>query len=365
MGIWPYPPPYYKGEYCNKECFVNQSELELFEDLAKDENRKKMAEDPVLKKAIQFAINKNLFPEDVEDEEELGERLYDLVDDYLKPSSSIRIIDLKYFASYNKKAGFKFAIDGLHNLPKKGIFITTYCINPPGALYLDEETSVELKDRKWEIQVNSAFDWESPLYTPHYIEGFVHFKGRNWDKSMHMIVDVRKVTIPKSKKKPAKIEPYAWTIVPLFTYDGFTNSGIYQFPLMRGAVQDKVIKAVSTAVNPWERFLDHLKILDEDTEKPFLKYLKPANVIVRLIDGQREGHFQQPFDWRRMSTKYIPQNQLYAYSYNEAVEENLENARKLKTLIPSSKNQLEYNKEITRVCLRRFGLEHYLKRNYL
>lgn len=103
-----------------------------------------------------------------------------------------------------------------------------------------------------------------------------------------MVIDVKKVTIPSNKKKPPKIESYAWTLLPIFTYDGYTNSGVYQIPLMQGEVNEYVINSVADATDPWKRFTDFLKEIDPDTNRPYIKYLKPCSVVCRLVDGQRE-----------------------------------------------------------------------------
>ena len=116
--------------------------------------------------------------------EEIEEYLYDLIDEHLVPSSKIRIIDLKYFAIYSKVAGFKVAIDGLHNIKAKGIFITLFCINPPGALYQKEKDATQ-------IQLNSSINWSSPTQSPAYIEGFVNYREVEPDKATHLIVDIR------------------------------------------------------------------------------------------------------------------------------------------------------------------------------
>jgi hypothetical protein len=83
----------------------------------------------------------------------------------------------------------------------------------------------------FKVHINTSFDWDSPIKSPAYIEGYVHFKERDLEKSMVAIVDVREVVSLGGKKNgmefPPNIIPYAWTIVPIFTYEGFTNSGVY------------------------------------------------------------------------------------------------------------------------------------------
>lgn len=48
-----------------------------------------------------------------------------------------------------------------------------------------------------------------------------------------MIIDIRQV---KFKKKKITIKEHSWTITPLFTTDGFVNSGVFQIPIFQGNV---------------------------------------------------------------------------------------------------------------------------------
>ena len=86
--------------------------------------------------------------------------------------------------------------------------------------------------------MNSAFDWDSPIKSPAYVEGYVNFKERELNTSMVAVIDVRQVVnLGKKTNKgviPPKVVPYCWTILPIFTYEGYTNSGVYQLPLMKG-----------------------------------------------------------------------------------------------------------------------------------
>ena len=47
------------------------------------------------------------------------------------------ILDIKYFATYDPDFGFKIALDGIHNLPKKKdlFYIAVISLNPPASLY--------------------------------------------------------------------------------------------------------------------------------------------------------------------------------------------------------------------------------------
>ena len=45
------------------------------------------------------------------------------------------MIDLMEFAQYKQKAGFKFAVDGVHKCPVNTPIVALYCRNPEGELY--------------------------------------------------------------------------------------------------------------------------------------------------------------------------------------------------------------------------------------
>lgn len=45
------------------------------------------------------------------------------------------MIDMQYFAKYQPEVGFKFSVDGVHNVPKTQPYVALYCLNPPAALY--------------------------------------------------------------------------------------------------------------------------------------------------------------------------------------------------------------------------------------
>ncbi len=49
------------------------------------------------------------------------------------------MLDMKYFAIYDPDFGFKIAVDGIHNLPKKSniFYVVVLSLNPPASLYTD------------------------------------------------------------------------------------------------------------------------------------------------------------------------------------------------------------------------------------
>lgn len=100
-----------------------------------------------------------------------------------------------YFAKYQPSTGFKFSLDGYHNVPNTSLpLIGLYCLNPPAAFY---SGNFDPKS----ILLNSNFDWDSPLSSPKYNEGFFTWRDLPFNKYLNIIVDVRTVSISERKDK--------------------------------------------------------------------------------------------------------------------------------------------------------------------
>ena len=76
------------------------------------------------------------------------------------------------------------------------------------------------------MQLNSNFKWDSPLSSPIYNEGYFRYKDVEFDRNLVIVVDVRKVIFSEKFNK-ANIEYVGWTVVPVFTTNGYIRSGIY------------------------------------------------------------------------------------------------------------------------------------------
>lgn len=179
-----------------------------------------------------------------------------------------------YFAKYQPPAGFKFSLDGFHNSPITNLpLIGLYCLNPPAPLYAPVIIDPNA------ILMNSNFDWESPLNSPKYNEGFFTWKDQIFNKNLSIIIDVRSVYLSGRGDK-IKIEPIGWTIVPVYTPNGYVKSGCYQIPIFKGAVKTEMLQPLSEN-DPWEY------IMEQKAQKK-LQYLEPMSAVVRLLDAQRE-----------------------------------------------------------------------------
>jgi len=211
------------------------------------------------------------------------------------------------------------AVDGFHNVPEKVPYINFCCINPPGAL-----TTKPLDSRQ--IYVNSNINWESPIMSPQFLEGFFYFKNISVRQNLTIIFEVRAVAY---KKSSLTLKTIGWTVLPVFNQSGYVQSGIYQLPIFKGPLPLDTLSYISSQ-DAWPYLMNLMSMKNSP-----IQLLEPMSIIVRLLDGQREGHFSRRFDFERINYKYLPSSKSHLYVYNSAVEEKLKSARRLATIVPS------------------------------
>jgi hypothetical protein len=115
--------------------------------------------------------------------------------------------------------------------------------------------------------------------SPRFLEGFATFKDVKFHRNVCIIIDIRMVSF--AKVEPL-IEEVGWTILPVFSPNGFVMSGIYQIPLFKGTPIPEFLKEMETS-DPWPFLIDKSK-----EKKPRIVPLEPTSVIVRLLDSNRE-----------------------------------------------------------------------------
>ena len=62
---------------------------------------------------------------------------------------------MRYFAKYQPNAGFKFALDGVHNYSRPEPLVGIYCLNPPAVYYGGDQEGLSANEVHW----NSKFNW--------------------------------------------------------------------------------------------------------------------------------------------------------------------------------------------------------------
>lgn len=237
------------------------------------------------------------------------------------------VINMKYYALYNPGAGFKFVVDGLHSLRKRGLFVTLVSLTGSNNLYSDNYNPLHIK-------FFSQIAWDSPLSSPRYDENYCLIREIEFNKSLCLIFDVREIIF--NKEREIVIKEHGFSVFPVFDKAGYVNSGAFQVPLFEGRVKKHLLDELRTSSFPWRKVREFADRRDQYTQKKMLKYMKYSSVVFRLLDGQREGHLSVPFDFRRMDYSYLPQEELYYYSYNEVVEEEIASKTKCSSLLEMS-----------------------------
>jgi hypothetical protein len=216
-------------------------------------------------------------PLDLEEgtEKDREDKIIEFLDEFMTLQSNTKFLDLKYFSKYNgsrNTKGFKLSIDGIHNTPSADYYFCLYSINPPGEFYGPKPSEAN-------IRANTFFDWDRSTYNSiFYTEGYVKYGEVAFDPYAHFVVDIRKIKM--SQSSPPKFTKVAWTIVPIFTEDGYVNSGIYQIPLFKGTPSGALLKEMATQ-DPWE----YLQRQVQTKGNAGLKYWSNASVFVRLLDS--------------------------------------------------------------------------------
>lgn len=166
-------------------------------------------------------------------------------------------------------------------------------------------------------------------------------------KNFHVIIDVREVLIEENT-----IKPVGWTILPIFSSDEYVKSGVFQLPLYQGKVSLKAITDMLES-DP----ISYLRNAVSNKLGP-IKYLHPASVLLRLVDGQRDGHFGKPLDLDRLDYSFIPESMLPAYSYNAAASERAEYDGRISRLMPDGLSEEEYMERIKTLISSELDISH-------
>lgn len=316
-GIVIPPPKYEERSYNTSSCMPSNVERYLYEERL---NRKDLTvKDATCQIQNQLGIRLNL----------IDEELLKWIDQRLQVTPRTPMIDMKYFAKYNPKLGFKVAIDSVHNTPTDDPHVIIFCLNPPGALY---SSTVITED----VMFTTKVEWNSSIKTPQFLDGFHTYKNILFDRNLHLIIDVRSVNF--SKQRP-EVVSVGWTLLPIFSSDGYVQSGIYQLPVFKGTVPASFLPDLATS-DPWTLLMNSV------TKPGGPVFLEPVSVNVRLVDTQRDGHFIVPMDVNRITYDYIPEELKPKLAYNAAAQAKAEQQRRLKSLVPGNFSPETYLKRV-------------------
>ena len=199
-----------------------------------------------------------------------------MYDDYIfqvvKSDATTEQLDMTYFAQYNPSLGFKVSVDGVHNTPNAVPYAVIMSLNPPGDFYVEE--------RKQDADVGLVCncDWNSPVRSIRFKEGFSAFRDVPGKPSTVIVFEVRSV---ESSSVKINFKDAGWTVLPVFVKENkkvYIRSGYYQLPLLRGPVNAEVIKEMA-------KYEDPLKYLTSVSKKKKIYPADPFCILVRLLDG--------------------------------------------------------------------------------
>mmetsp|Transcript_6219 Transcript_6219/g.7003 ORF Transcript_6219/g.7003 Transcript_6219/m.7003 type:complete len:220 (-) Transcript_6219:356-1015(-) len=139
----------------------------------------------------------------------------------------------------------------------------------------------------------------------------------------------------------------------MFLEGGYINSGQYQLPVFKGAPAPELIEQFNELAETEEETLDPWEVVAAvmDEKKSGIKYLNNMTVVIRLLDGQREGHLNRLYHVNSFDYTYLPEEKLNKFAYNSTTEAEFPRAKKLNAIFKSdagkaSDGLLHFAKEV-------------------
>ena len=127
---------------------MNESENELL-------THRVIRNDITVRESANLLIQGDQINKELKDKE-----IYKYLETKLFLTNDTKMIDMLYFSKYRPQAGFKFVIDGLHNVnPISNAHIVLYSLSLPGTFYLEPHDVTQ-------AHMTSTYDWESVAKSP-------------------------------------------------------------------------------------------------------------------------------------------------------------------------------------------------------
>lgn len=167
------------GGYNTSFSRINDTEQELFQ------IRQKRSDQPT-SEAVRKLHASLVEPGSIDTAQEMAVFIHNQV----VRTPNTPIIDLTYFSQYVASVGFKISIDGFHNSGETKhplVTLTTLC--PPATFYHSPD------DIPPEVVLNLTYNWDSPLSSPAYNEGYFKYRDIPSSPSTFLVIDVRKAVV--------------------------------------------------------------------------------------------------------------------------------------------------------------------------
>ena len=139
------------------------------------------------------------------------------LDNKLFLNNDTMLIDMVYFSKYRAQSGFRFIVDGVHGVPsQENAYVVLYSLSTPGTFFIEPRDVTQAK-------MTATYDWESVANSPQYEDEWFVFK-ENINPNQNILIEVKAVPF---KKVDSKIIDVGWTVLPVFSKDGYVMSNIY------------------------------------------------------------------------------------------------------------------------------------------
>jgi len=248
---------------------------------------------------------------------------------------------------WDRQHGFNICIDCVHKLKKDLPITVIHCLNPPGGQYLNPKL-VE------DCHFTTTRLWDSQVKTPMFPHSWVRYTPSKSVPGMSLILDVRYIDLSQKKKSP--VIPIGWTILPLFDKEGFFQSGSYQLPLIKGAVNTEFLTEARKTHDPWKLLETWLK--DKARAKTF-KVEQWTSIFVRACDVQRDTHFTKPME--NINKKYLKSFDAKNYVYDPNEIPSLFSSKKeLSQIVPSKVTTEDFEKQINVATAKETEITRYV-----
>ena len=203
------------------------------------------------------------------------------------------------------------------------------------------------------MNVATTLDFTSPLRSFHLLDGYFHYREIAGEQNLAAIFDVRSIEFVRGMPK---IVESGWAVIPIFFSKDlklYVRSGIYQVPLLKGPPSGDLIKEMATYEDQWN-FIQN-KIAERE-----LQLHEPFSIIIRICDGQREGHFSRRYDYNRLDYSFMPaetKNPNYLFSKNSLVK--FAKMPRTSKVVPKGIDGSHFQKSVTDEFVKKFGLSQF------
>lgn len=122
-------------------------------------------------------------------------------------------------------------------------------------------------------------------------------------------MDIRVINTETINQEIIEVKHFGWAVFPIFTEDGYINSGMFQLPIYEGALPIKLIPTFGQE--------DCQSVISKElvARKPVVKLQESASIFIRVVDEQ-QPEIVPDFNPKRVEKMYLPTENRSDYVYD-------------------------------------------------